>query len=202
MEEEVLQGVREKLRRAHEHTETLDREIGAYFDGEPHAYWTDADYDRGRYSVRITINTPPPVKLGVICGDVIHCLRSVLDHLVCSHVKHVTRQTAWPLYGKKRLFYERVIAPAWTNREGPLTGLDPEGPLFALIQEFQPYKGKYGYTEHPLWVLGQLSNAESIARYSPERQAIERLKTSHRRLPSSEPTLNTSEQQTSPTKSR
>jgi hypothetical protein len=174
MDSEVLDGIREKLRRADEHFVTLDHEIGVYFDSEPHAYWTDPDYDAGRYSIRVTIKTPPPIRLGVICGDYIHCLRSVLDHLVCAHVPNITKRTAFPLYKDKAKFFSGVISPAWKGGESPLTGLDPEGALFALIQSVQPYKGTHGYAHHPLWLLGELSNADKhraiLARAAAHRQ--------------------------------
>jgi hypothetical protein len=160
MDEEVLDGIREKLRRADEHFVTLDSETSAYFNTEPHTYWTDANYNTGRYSIRVTIERPPPIRLGVLCGDFIHCLRCVLDHLVCAHVPHVTTSTAFPLYKEGKAFFAKVITPAWKGQPGPLTGLDPEGSIFDLIQRVQPYQGKYGYAEHPLWVLGQLSNAD------------------------------------------
>lgn len=160
MDEDTLEGIREKLRRADEHLAALAAEIGVYFNGEAYTYWTDANYNTGSYSVRATIKTPPPVRLGVLCGDYIHCLRSVLDHLVCSHVPHVTRRTAFPVYSDKARFFSRVLSPAWKGEDGPLTGLDPEGALFALIHAAQPYKGAHGHAAHPLWILGELSNAD------------------------------------------
>lgn len=175
MDEEVLQGIREKLGRADEHLVTLDNEVMAYFKTEPHAYWTDANYNTGRYSIRVTIKTPPPVRLGVLCGDVIHCLRCVLDHLVCSHVPHITTRTAFPLYDSRAAYFSKVIAPAWGNKPGPLTGLDPEGALFAYIQAAQPYNGPHGVAHHALWVLGKLSNAD-------KHRAILARAASHRKM--------------------
>jgi hypothetical protein len=175
MDEDVLVGIREKLRRADEHLKTLDDEISVYFGDEPHAYWTDPNYNTGSYSVRVTIKTPPPIRLGVICGDYIHCLRSVLDHLVCSHVPKITRRTAFPLYSYKTDFFNKVIVPAWKGDQGALTGIDPESALFALIHAAQPYKGQHGVAHHPLWILGELSNAD-------KHRAILTSAASHRRM--------------------
>jgi hypothetical protein len=180
MDEVVLEGIREKLRRADEHFVTLDNEVSAYFNTEPHAYPADADYNTGRYSIRVTIKTPPPVRLGVLCGDFIHCLRCVLDHLVCANVPHITRRTAFPLYNSGGAFFSKVVTPARENKPGPLTGLDPEGAVFALVERAQPYKGAHGYAEHPLWVLGELSNAD-------KHRAILARAATHRKL--DEPTL-------------
>jgi hypothetical protein len=153
-------GVRAKLDRADTHLMALTSEISAYFDGEALTYRTDADYDAGSYSVRVTIKTPPPIQLGVICGDYIHCLRSALDHLICGAVPTIAKRTSFPIHRDKKLYFSEVIAPAWKGDSGPLTGLDPEGTLFAYIQASQPYKGTHGHTAHPLWILGELSNAD------------------------------------------
>ncbi|HEY3759172.1 MAG TPA: hypothetical protein VGL37_05385 [Solirubrobacteraceae bacterium] len=160
MDEEVLIGIREKLRRADEHLETLHDEIRSYLDSEAHTYWTDANYNAGSYSIRVAIKSPPPIRLGVICGDYIHCLRSLLDHLVCAHVNRITRRTAFPLYSDRDRFFARVLTPALKGDDGPLTGIDPESPVFAYIQSAQPYRGQHGHTAHPLRLLGELSNAD------------------------------------------
>jgi hypothetical protein len=160
VDEAYLLGIREKLWRADEHLTALNDEIGRYFESEPLIYSTDADYDAGSYSIRVAIETPPPARLGVICGDYIHCLRSVLDHLVCAHVPGITRRTAFPLYTSEARYLREVVARAGKGKAGPLTGLDPDSALFAYIESAQPYRGPDGHKKHALWLLGELSNAD------------------------------------------
>jgi hypothetical protein len=180
MDLEAEEGVREKLLRADEHLKRLTSELGTFFDTEPHAYRTDADYEAGSYSIRIEIKAKPAVSVSVTCGDFIHCLRCALEHLVGAEVPYNSRKTAFPLAAKKMDFFSDVLAPAWKSDQGPLTGLDPEGPLFAYIQSAQPYRGEHGYANHPLWLLGDLSNAD-------KHRAIFATAASHREL--DEPTL-------------
>ncbi|HUA75360.1 MAG TPA: hypothetical protein VL988_11430 [Solirubrobacteraceae bacterium] len=180
MDQEAEQGIREKLSRADEHLKRLADELRAFFDTEPHTYRTDADYEAGSYSVRIEIKAKPPLAVSVTCGDFIHCLRCALEHLVGAEVPHNTRKTAFPLCKTKTEFFTDVMTPAWKSSQGPLTGLDPEGQLFAYIQSVQPYRGQHGHTHHPLWLLGDLSNAD-------KHRAIFATATSHRQF--QEPSL-------------
>src|ERR1700689_4586856 len=160
MDQEAQDGIREKLRRADKHLERLTSELGAFFDTEPHAYRTDADYEAGSYSVRVEIKAKPPIPISITCGDYIHCLRCALEHLVGGAVPNPSLKTSFPLEAKKKHFFNKVIMPAWSGKtDGPLTGLAPEGELFALIQASQPYRGKHGSAHHPLWLLRELSNA-------------------------------------------
>jgi hypothetical protein len=154
------EGIREKLMRADEHLRRLTNELSAFFNAKPHTYRTDADYEAGSYSVRIEIKAEPAVAVSVTCGDFIHCLRCALEHLVGAEVPHNTNKTAFPICKAKMDFFTEVITPAWKSASGPLTGLDPEGALFAYIQSVQPYRGDHGYAHHPLWLLRDLSNSD------------------------------------------
>jgi hypothetical protein len=87
-------GIHEKLRRADEHLTTLNDEVAADFEGEPHKYVTDADHEAGTYTVRVGSERPRPVRLGVICCDYHHCLRSVLG-LYAPWRLVVTPRRAW-----------------------------------------------------------------------------------------------------------
>jgi hypothetical protein len=140
--------------------ETLENEIRAFLQSKPHTCYTDPAFDAGRYSVHIVVNAEPPARLGVICGDYIQCLRAALDHLVCGAVRKVTKRTAFPIYDDGDDFFCGVVLPARRKQRGPLTGIDPDGKLFAMIQSVQPHEGRQGVNLHPLAVLRDLSNAD------------------------------------------
>jgi hypothetical protein len=181
VDQEAEDGIREKLSRADEHLVRLTRELGVFLDTEPYVYRTDADYEAGSYSVRIEIKAKPPIPVSITCGDYIHDLRCALEHLVGGEVPKPSNKTSFPLEADKMDFFTKVVTPAWNGKtNGPLTGLDPEGELFALIQESQPYRGKHGRTHHPLWLLGDLSNRD-------KHRAILARAASHQRL--EEPTI-------------
>jgi hypothetical protein len=160
LDQNAQDGIRAKLDRANEHLEALKNEVGVFLDGEPHTYWTKADVHSGRYSVHVTIHAEPPLRLSVICGDYIQCLRSTLDYLVCAVVPKVTKRTAFPIYTDSDDYLCGVVIPARHKRQGALTGLDVESDLFAAIQQLQPYEGPYGHEAHFLFLLRELSNMD------------------------------------------
>ncbi len=160
MNERAREGIIAKLARADEHLERLRHDIDTWLDGKPHSYWAKPDFHTGRYSIHITIHGDPPALLSVVCGDFVHCLRSALDHLVCGNVKKITKRTAFPIYRDGDDFFCGVLLPARRKQWGPLTGLDPDGELFAMVKDVQPYMGPDGYEAHFLHVLAELSNAD------------------------------------------
>ncbi len=160
MDESSLAGIRAKLDRADEHLQALTNELRTFFDSEPHSYLTHVDFDAGSYSVRVTIERSPPVRVSIICGDFVQCLRAALDHLANGLVVRPTRRTQFPIYRDADDFLCRVIIPARRRERGPLTGLDPEGEVFARIESYQPYNRSDGIGSHPLQVLNDLSNMD------------------------------------------
>ena len=86
-----------KLERADEHLKALTDEIGGFTDSDPYTYALQVDPDAGHHSVRITIERPLPIRLEIICGDFVHCLRSAFDYIVCAVVPTFTRSTQFRL---------------------------------------------------------------------------------------------------------
>lgn len=155
-----LDGIGAKLDRADEHLKTLTDEITAYFDGEPHSYRTHADLDAGTYSVRVTIERQPSLRLAIICGDFVQNLRAALDHLANALVTKPVGRTQFPIYSDRDEFMSQVAVPATRGQRGPLTGLDPLGEIFNLIESYQPYHRTDETDAHPLIALSDLSNAD------------------------------------------
>jgi hypothetical protein len=80
-----LAGCAEKLWRAQDHLELLSSEIKKLGTGEIKPATFRTEFKRNRqdlvWTVVDTVN-PPPMRLAVIIGDIVHNLRSSLDHLV------------------------------------------------------------------------------------------------------------------------
>ena len=75
-------GVKAKIARAHEHVQTLDREIKGLIDSYP--YKIGYEYKRQSFEHIWTLqNSPPhiPKRINIIIGDVVYNFRSTLDHL-------------------------------------------------------------------------------------------------------------------------
>lgn len=156
-------GIIAKLDRADEHLKALTDEVRSFVDGEPNRYVIYLDGDAGSYRVCVTVKRPPPIRLSVICGDYIHCLRCVLDHLICLHVPtaQITRRTAFPIFDDPADFKAQVTRPARRGKRGYLTGLtDPNGTIVSYIEHVQPFNGQQGIDFHPLGILSKLSNAD------------------------------------------
>lgn len=160
MDQRHLDGITAKLDRADEHLVALADETRAWVQTEPNRYSVEVDYEAGTYCVRVALEREPPIKLSIICGDFVHCLRSGLDYLACGVVGKVSRRSAFPIFHDRADFAERVTLPAKNNRPGPLTGLDLNGRVFAYIEHAQPYNGPHGVKNHPLWLLDELWNAD------------------------------------------
>jgi hypothetical protein len=67
---------------AREHVDAFALAHNAYFEPRPFDVRKVWDADRHRYEFVPMLHRSPPLRLGVILGDMVHNLRSALDHLV------------------------------------------------------------------------------------------------------------------------
>ena len=77
-----ITGSRIKVKRAGKHLNELERKVRSFVKRHPEDYTRQLDPQNFNYLVyEIVPNRPPPVTLGPVFGDVVHNLRSTLDHL-------------------------------------------------------------------------------------------------------------------------
>lgn len=149
-----LRGVWAKWNRAREQLEALHREV-IDFGREPHAWAVNTKVDRQpeqvHYIFRLDPAWPPSMQLrwGVIVGEIVHDLRSSLDHLVAEFVAledgDVLKSHRFPLWSEEPAEpFAEVTRKTWTDgrdvqRYGPLYGISDQAT--AIIEECQPYKG-------------------------------------------------------------
>ena len=147
MAEPSLAGVWAKIARADEHFQLLEREVAAFFDHDPQPIGTSVGYfdpESGWHLVYGIVKESPPPRLGVILGDLVHNVRSALDHLVWQLVlwngqtpTEGRRGTAFPA------FPFAMSKNAWKGaKKGPLREVADHHR--AVIQKVQPYKGRTG----------------------------------------------------------
>lgn len=153
------EGVEEKLRRAKEHLRALHREQVTYMKGEP---YTSSYADEGDWKLWFFKESEkPPLRLGVILGDVIHNLRSALDHvvwqLVIANDKRPGRHNAFPIYVLEKDWDRQVEDRHSKKGRGPLWGVSDT--TFTRIKEMQPFVGRDENTakRQPLALLNHLS---------------------------------------------
>jgi hypothetical protein len=153
-----LSGVRAKIARADEHLALLDTEVRAFVDGDPQPYALSIPYldmESGWYIVYGIVNHGPPLRLGVIVGDVAHNARSALDHLVW---QLVLLNGATP--DQNNAFPMAVSESGWNAalKQKRLRGVSEAHR--GIIQSVQPYKGPNGPERTYTGMLAYLSNID------------------------------------------
>jgi hypothetical protein len=159
VDDAALAGIRAKLARADEQLDRLDDELAVFAEQHPYDFRGDVEPDAGRWAAYFILKKPLPVELSVTVGDIVHNLRSALDHIAYALVPDPTRRTNFPIFDEPDDFFCAVKLPAKRNR-GPLAGLDPESPAFALIEGAQPYMGGHPPDTDPLRILSALNNED------------------------------------------
>jgi hypothetical protein len=141
-----------KPSRADEHLEALNNEVAAFLETRPYEVVIKKDIPAGKLSTQVIYRHAPPDLLLMLIGDVLHNLRSALDHL------------AWSLAGTEAdrstefsIFVDEIKYRSGATRkmhDMPTTAQN-------IIESLQPYKGVHGLPEsEPLWLLQQLSNED------------------------------------------
>ncbi len=137
-----------KLVRADEHLKALNNEVAAFLQIRPYEIVTKKDIPAGNLYAQVIYRHAPSDLLLMLIGDVLHNLRSALDHL------------AWSLAGTRADFYTEfpIFLDETRFRANGLRKMhDMPTPAQNIIESLQPYKGVHGLPEsEPLWLLQQL----------------------------------------------
>jgi hypothetical protein len=110
MSEDFRVGCWEKIKRADEHIKNLNSEIDAFLSGEPKPYRVVRyTKEEGRAYEWIGFEEQaPPLRFAVIAGEIIHHLRSSLDHLVVGMVRRrenaISTRHAFPITKEPKKF--------------------------------------------------------------------------------------------------
>lgn len=128
-----LDGIIAKIERADEHIKNLNTEIGDFIR-DNYEIVSKVD-DDPRESVISVIGPDPPLRFAVITGEIVHQLRSSLDHLVCqlftaNKKKPAGRKLQFPICDTHSRYKEAC-------RRGQIKGIS--GKAAYLIKECQPY---------------------------------------------------------------
>lgn len=163
MSDSPLAGPRAKLQRAETHLQSLDDEWRDFVETQPYAVSHEfkPEPPNGRWTSRFVIERPIPLALSVIMGDVLHNLRSCLDHLVgCfveQHGGEIGRHHTFPIFDDAKRFRARVQEHP---KGGPLACIPQASPQWTLIEKSQPYHREDAGREHPLAVLNEMVNID------------------------------------------
>lgn len=152
-----------KLKRAQKHCDELEKTVLAYIQSEPwkveRLHWENRFM--WRWALRIT---PPDPDFAVIGGDVVHNLRSALDHLAVALVRKPTWDTCFPVESLRLWDTDEEGAPFINNSEAlagferATRGMHPGA--VDIIRLCQPGTAHFHPDKHPLGILSRLDNAD------------------------------------------
>ncbi len=166
-----LDGIEAKLDRAEAQMDAFDKVWRAWV-AENQPWGADREVEKGkrRYIFILRELQPIPPQFSVIAGEIVHDMRSALDHLACHLVERsggkVTNSTAWPIKNSRaawRRNVERRRRPfqLWRKKgSGPLKGIPLDSDAWALIERSQPYVRSDDAGSDPLWGLERMWNTD------------------------------------------
>jgi hypothetical protein len=162
-----LEGARAKVKRAYEHRDALEQEVAPVLNGERNQIQLSAKLDPDMRHHLFEVATMPDVwrvRIAVLLGDVVHCLRSGLDQvawqLVLDHSGRPKRpdlkiQVEFPIKYRRKALRS-------TYTFGKIAGRDR-----TILDNAQPYKGPGNPKLHGLAIIQQLSNRDKHRLLSP-----------------------------------
>jgi hypothetical protein len=149
-----MESVDAKMIRAHEHLETLAREVDEYLSTVRLNMYLKTAAERPHPWLVVHANDYiPPIRLSVIAGDCIHNMRSALDNLVCGLV--LTQDCACDCKSSKFPFTDNEAD--WNvNSAKRLPGVPSEA--VEILRTVQPWYDPVSAL--PLVMLNKLSNMD------------------------------------------
>jgi len=155
---DVFSGIRLKLSRARQQIDVLEADVKAFLTGggEPYAPTINFNGTTQELTVSVKINKTPDPMWGVRVGEIVHNMRSALDHIVWELVilntgnPPRTNQNQFPIFETEAGFNARGVRKFLH---------DVRADAINLIQSEQPFRTGEG-VKSPLWHMRELSNAD------------------------------------------
>ncbi len=157
-----------RLEWAEHHLKLLNDVLGPYIKDEPYGSRTEREPATQDLVVYAVHRKPIPPDVPLIAGDVIHSLRSSLDHLAWA----LARDRAKPGQVFFPIFKDELGRNSWDERHKILERVFAPDVLTAL-SDLQPYRTKYTKLadQDPLWILDQLWNHDKHRALATHRSA-------------------------------
>ena len=166
----MIEGYRLKLDRAKHHLDDLKAEIGAWEHSEPYSIVHEPDPDgTDQFLIRVRARPIPQYPFSLIVGDLIHNLRSSLDHLVHAlsirggASQEVAHRTEFPIFKDHAEFKKRG-----RNKIMYLSETEQ-----AIVESVQPYRTGDEWAFDHLWVLHSMSNIDKHRLLHPGVYALD-----------------------------
>lgn len=153
---QLLHGCRAKLERAHELLASLEIAVERYLTQDPPLFKLDGRHseDGLEYALMAYGVHEVPLWFSVVTGEIVHHMRSSLDHMVCALVARnggtPTRLHQFPICTTKDAFKKAC-------ERGYLKGVGPTAKQ--LIKDVQPFTSTTP-DDTVLWVVSEYDNAD------------------------------------------
>ena len=147
-----LDGCRAKIQRAEESLKNLDQEVNVFYNRAPLPYQIVTQHQNcGLEYVFVAFGEPEaPVRFSVIAGEIVHHLRSSLDHLIHALIVQngntPTRKNQFPICTSKELFEKeckngRINGVSLVSKNlilavQPYTSVTPVDTVLHVVQEY------------------------------------------------------------------
>ena len=159
-----LDGINGKIKRADECIGNLDREITAFFSQSQHPVIPNQDDKMFRIACDYHLGREIPLRFRVLAGEIIHHLRSCLDHLIwqlSSNEKRLKdpQGIGFPVFDTKPVIKKEISRFA-RKVEGVSNSVKTH------IEGLQPYNGAYP-PESPLFAIHQMDRFDTASNLFP-----------------------------------
>ena len=137
-----------KIARAEKHAESLKSEIAAFLAEENYEVRQNFDAETGRKTAIFHVLREVPVEWSVILGEILHNLRSALDHIITdltvAESGHPLEQTEFPIFEDEAAFFALRTKGGQAGQPAPNSGLfkirGVSPAARAVIQGLQPFE--------------------------------------------------------------
>jgi hypothetical protein len=144
-----------KVERANQHINALHQGLSEFFQTRPYRVISNYDAECGLYGLQVVATESLPPWVGIVIGDVVHNLRSALEH-VASDIYVLAN-------GGDESARKRSKFPMHQTRENLIDAIDkgeikPAFPKVAeaIVDTIQPFEDG----QKLIWTLGQLWNID------------------------------------------
>ena len=161
-----LIGIRAKIERSKHHINDLERRLHTFRESRPYRLISEPDADARQQLCKVRVHAAIPPELAVVAGEIVHQLRSSLDHL------------AWQLWdknGRVKLREDKVYFPVYEaddkyNAERPNKVEGVFAPAAVrILDDLKPYAAGNDL----LWKLHKLNNIDKHRHLSVVACALE-----------------------------
>jgi hypothetical protein len=145
------------MERARHQVALLQSDIDAFFARKPYELVVETNAKQTELYAVVKEREPVPVAWSILAGEIVHDLRSALDHVV---TQLVIRKTGLPPSTSTTRFPIFLTADDYRENRGEKVWLHgASSAARAIIKAAQPFETGEGMTS-PLWHLHELSNWE------------------------------------------